>query len=51
MKPRVQSDYIQMWLGSVTVSHSGAIGTQKRYRKETEDFLKYIGETQTRKKR
>lgn len=39
----MQTDLIQMWLDSVAVSHSGAVGTQKRYRKELEDFLKYIG--------
>jgi integrase len=39
----MQTDLIQMWLDSVAVSHSGASGTQKRYRKEIEAFLKYIG--------
>jgi integrase len=41
----MQPDPIQLWLDSVAVSHSGAVGTQKRYRKEMDDFLKYICES------
>lgn len=38
----MQTDLIQMWLDSVAVSHSGASGTQTRYRNEIMAFLKYI---------
>lgn len=38
----MQTDYIQTWLDSVAISHSGAKGTQTRYRKEIDAFLKYI---------
>jgi integrase len=41
----VQTDYIQTWLDSVAVSHSGASGTQIRYRNEIEAFLKYADAT------
>jgi integrase len=41
----MQTDYIQMWLDSVAVSHSGANSTQKRYRNEIEAFLKYADAT------
>jgi integrase len=34
-----------MWLDSVAVSHSGASGTQTRYRNEIMAFLKYIDAT------
>lgn len=37
----MQPDLIQTWLDSVAISHSGAIGTQKRYRNEMEAFLKF----------
>ena len=38
----METDLIQMWLDSVAVSHSGASGTQTRYRNEMMAFLKYI---------
>ena len=41
----MQTDYVQMWLDSVAVSHSGANATQKRYRSGIEAFLKYANTT------
>jgi integrase len=38
----MQPDYVQTWLDSVAISHSGAKGTQARYRYELDLFLKYI---------
>jgi integrase len=41
----MQTDYVQTWLDSVAVSHSGANATQTRYRNEIEAFLKFANTT------
>jgi len=38
-------DFIQTWLDSVAVSHSGAKSTESLYRREFETFLKFIDAT------